>query len=164
MKYNSDYLLDSKMAEHKTQPMCFTSTIKLFIPQAFGTLTIEEGYMSFNLSFKACTGNFIDMLYGLHLKIMNSSAAFAKKMIVGAYISIKAFTAVLTINFDYLTLLCKQIQVAIYRSQADIRIDCPYFHIYHIGSRMLFGLHQIFPDGFPLAAILIDNQLIISYQ
>ena len=111
--------------------------IFLRLRRAVFTDSVEVSDISVDPPVKMRVRERIDMLDGIHIKIHNTAAAFAQKMIVRGSNRVEMIAAVHAGELVYFPVLRKKIQVAVYGSEADVRKAFTHFGIDDIGGGML---------------------------
>lgn len=109
--------------------------------------------MPLNIAFKSMGGQQIDMVKRVDLKIYDSAAPAAKKVIVGCCIPVKAVGSHSCGNLVDLPQFCEQRQIAVNCTQAYVGILFPDMAVDCLSSGVIIPCHQKVPDRFTLTAV-----------
>ena len=89
------------------------------------------------LSGKVING--LDVLF-IQFQVVYSFAISADHMVMKIGSAVKAVAAVGSRDLDGFPFICKQIQITVYRTEADVRKCFSYMKIHRISSGMLCGM------------------------
>jgi hypothetical protein len=130
----------------------YVGSICLFF-KAFAAYAGKADYMALYLTVKIFCGDAVDLVNTVHIKVYDTAAFPAVKMIMRGNIRIKMVCAVTDFYLLDLSDRGKQLEVAVYCPQTDAGVFLPYICIDKIGSRVVFTCGEKIVDSLALPAV-----------